>query len=405
MASLAAPPALYGTTTDLISRNAFEIVVWVGLGVCATITTLRMTTRIICFRALFLEDYLILATLAMLIAIAGILQHFLPNIYYTMAVQNGRALPGLDFPTRLTDGLRAGIAVQVLSIVGIWFIKLNFLIFFHRLGRQIRSYQVWWWVAFGVVIACGITSLGIIPYDCSLGDFSHILMVCSTESSLNHIYTVYRVSIAMDVISDAIIICFPIVLVWKSKINLRQKLLLTGVFLLVVFNIIVTIIRGSIFGGIYNNTSSNDRKVLNVSWMLFWFYLEYITALIVACLISFRSLWISRKQQNKSQEAQRQTPEHVAAARQESPKPLSPWGKFQTSLLDTLHTLEGTTVNGDDRAFIQLNFPSSRMRLDFSRWGMNLEEGNHEKSVTSTQASDAYSSRTDLTPTNWEPRN
>jgi hypothetical protein len=66
------------------------------------------------------------------------------------------------------------------------------------------------------------------------------------------------------------------VLVWKSKINLRQKLLLTGVFLLVAFNIIVTIIRGSIFGGVYNSTGS-DRKVLNVSWMLFWFYLEYIT--------------------------------------------------------------------------------------------------------------------------------
>lgn len=58
--------------------------------------------------------------------------------------------------------------------------------------------------------------------------------------------------------------------------SLGQKLLLTSVFLLVAFNIAVTIVRGSIFGGVYKQVNKNDRQVLDTSWAIFWYYIEFM---------------------------------------------------------------------------------------------------------------------------------
>lgn len=121
-----------------------------------------------------------------------------------MHVQNGQAIPGPDFPDRMSAGLRADGAVLILDTVGIWLIKLNFLVFFYRLGHQIKAYLIAWWISLIFVISCLAVLLGIIPYSCSFGALDHIVVECATESSLNYIYTAYRVSISIDVISDAI---------------------------------------------------------------------------------------------------------------------------------------------------------------------------------------------------------
>jgi hypothetical protein len=69
---------------------------------------------------------------------------------------------------------------------------------------------------------------------------------------------------------------FPILIVWNTGLNLRQKLVLSSVFLLVGFTIAVTIVRGSIFGGVYKAVTETDRQVIDSSWMLFWWYIEYV---------------------------------------------------------------------------------------------------------------------------------
>jgi hypothetical protein len=153
---------------------------------------------------MFLEDYLMIIALGVLISIAAILQHFLPDTYHVMAVQNHKELPGLDFPDRLVSAMRTTGITLVSCTIGVWLVKLNFLIFFHRLGYQIRLYFVFWWIALFMVISCGAAIIGIVTYDCLFSNFEHLILVCSAPSSINYIYTVYRVSIAMDVFSDII---------------------------------------------------------------------------------------------------------------------------------------------------------------------------------------------------------
>lgn len=78
--------------------------------------------------------------------------------------------------------------------------------------------------------------------------------------------------------------CFPIFIAWRTKISMRQKLILTAVFLLVGFTIAVTIVRGSIFGGVYKSLEEADGQVINMAWLLFWFIIQYFV-----CMLSFLS--------------------------------------------------------------------------------------------------------------------
>lgn len=74
---------------------------------------------------------------------------------------------------------------------------------------------------------------------------------------------------------QATVIGFPISILWGAGISFGQKIALSGIFALVAFTMIVTIIRGSIFGGAYRPVDGQDMKVMNVSWIWFWFATEF----------------------------------------------------------------------------------------------------------------------------------
>lgn len=144
------------------------------------------------------------AAVAILIAMSAVLQVYLGDLYALLHVQNMLAAPGPDFMNQMTRGLKGDAIVIVLSIVGLWTIKLNFLLFFYRIGYQIKAYLITWWVALVVVMACGVVNLGMVPYDCMLGSTMHITVTCAVESRVQNIYNLYIVSVAIDVLSDLI---------------------------------------------------------------------------------------------------------------------------------------------------------------------------------------------------------
>lgn len=141
---------------------------------------------------------------AVLIAISAVLQTYLGDLYALLHVQNMLALPGPDFMNQMARGLRGDAIAIVLSIIGLWMIKLNFLLFFYRIGYQIKAYLTTWWVALVLVMACGFINLGMVPYDCMLGSMMHITVTCAVESNVQKIYNLYIVSVAIDVLSDLI---------------------------------------------------------------------------------------------------------------------------------------------------------------------------------------------------------
>ncbi|KAM7193329.1 hypothetical protein V8F33_007872 [Rhypophila sp. PSN 637] len=369
--SLPVPSTVFEKTSDqFISEHGFRIVLWIGLALCFTTFSLRSYIRYVCFGKLLAEDYLMVLAFGVLVAIATISLIFLGDIYWMLAVENGKVIPGPDVFDRIGKSLRASGLISVLNMIGIWTIKLNFMLFFYRLGHQIRVYRIFWWIAVVVVMSCGIVALGVVPYRCHFQDVMSAIAECGTSDGLTHVYVTYIVSVAVDALSDFIILCFPIMVLWRTKIGLRQKVVLSSIFSLVGFTIAVTIVRGSIFGGTYKSIYDVDRKVMDTSWLMFWFYIQYITSFIVACLVSFRSLWAHREQQTRDKSEKERLAARARAefyARQHGSSSLknksgksgqnyttgissqaSRWTRFQETVFSTFRDLEGTNVSQDD---------------------------------------------------------
>lgn len=163
------------------------------------LAALRFSIRLVTFRRLFVEDYLMLFSLLNLIALAALFQCFLEDIYTALILRNQPTIPDPDLTEKLISALRTDGIALILNTTGIWTIKLNFLSFFRRFGCQIRSYMVFWWISVILVIAGGIGQLGVVPWRCVFDITEH-----SSNCRSHYIYRVYEATIAIDVISDAI---------------------------------------------------------------------------------------------------------------------------------------------------------------------------------------------------------
>lgn len=71
------------------------------------------------------------------------------------------------------------------------------------------------------------------------------------------------------------VIGFPVFIVWRTRLNLRQKVFLTGIFLLVGFTITVTVLRGVFFAGIGNVPGFHDGRPIDPKWTVFSFFIQY----------------------------------------------------------------------------------------------------------------------------------
>ncbi|KAI1455762.1 hypothetical protein F4805DRAFT_259611 [Annulohypoxylon moriforme] len=236
----------------------------------------RVYIRYACFRRLLLEDYFMFFSLCIYIAIALVGTLYLQIFYDAIHLADGSFTPGPNFMKTTKYSLRAFAATSILTYIGLWLIKLNFLIFFYRLGHQLPKFRIFWWIVLFIVVASGAIQIGIIEYPCMLDDINTILLTCGTRS---HLYKLRRrliVSVTLDILSDILMICFPTSILWTSRVNIHQKLVFSGVFSLTGFAIAVTVVRGV-------SPNINDARGtadVNIS-VFFWLAVEYL-----ACMFS-----------------------------------------------------------------------------------------------------------------------
>lgn len=143
--------------------------------------------------------FLALSTITSIVAILHI---YSSDIYLMSVPPEASDMPIQERVVRLTAAWRADGAAVVLSMFGIWTIKMNFMIFFYRFGHQIKAYAIFWWVAVVVIITCGAVLLGVIPYDCVFRDLVFMRTHCSTTSKLGTVYSFYQATVAVDILCD-----------------------------------------------------------------------------------------------------------------------------------------------------------------------------------------------------------
>lgn len=156
---------------------------------------------------------------------------------------------------------------------------------------------------------------------------------------------------------------------------MRKKLILTAIFSLTLFTVAVTIIRGTINVG---RVATDGSQTQNIAWAWFWLSIEFITAYLTSCLVSFRILFVHNEKLRR-----KNSPQHGEDGAEKGVNmdngdgsnglPPPPARKRRSifhleSLLDTFHDWEGTTRAGSDRGFLNDALPSGRMSVDFMQY-------------------------------------
>ncbi|KJZ71811.1 hypothetical protein HIM_08831 [Hirsutella minnesotensis 3608] len=213
-----------------------------------------------------------LLALCIQLATAILCQLGLERIYVMEEVGNNIRTPPPTFLNDIPIALRYVFITQILMICGLWFVKLNFLIFFYRIFCSAsRLYRYLWWAVCGVTALCLGTFLGLNQYTCLISDVAVILGECTSPSTIRLEWIQVQTTSAVDAFNDALIMIFPVAILWRVKISIKKKLYLSFLFLLSLFTMAMAIIRGTIS---YGRIATDYSQSQNISWLWFWLQME-----------------------------------------------------------------------------------------------------------------------------------
>ncbi|KAK0721778.1 hypothetical protein B0T26DRAFT_739211 [Lasiosphaeria miniovina] len=213
--------------------------------------------------------------LVVYIPVPVVWQLYLQSLFNIAHAADGTYIPGLTFLQDSEHALWALGASSILVIIGLWLIKTNFLVLFHRLGSNIPKYLWAWWACSFLVMACGIVALGLNEYECMFGRAQDIVQRCMTLEKRARMFYQGVAAAVLDAFSDLLLIIFPSWVLWNTRFSIRQKIVFSAVFALVGLTISMAVIRGST-----SRSNIDDpkvaRKQVNIAW-IFWFAVEYLT--------------------------------------------------------------------------------------------------------------------------------
>jgi hypothetical protein len=152
---------------------------------------------------------------------------------------------------------------------------------------------------------------------------------------------------------------------------MRKKLALTFVFSLVWVTIAISIVRGTVFHEQYSMAASGEAvqgQSATATW--FWFHAELSVAFLIACIVSFRSLFVQRAEKESAlRRGQRQREAAYRSAIRRGRGWRAKWQQLNESVLDKCRTLEdwqGNDINTPhDNGNGLPTVPSGLMSVDF----------------------------------------
>ncbi|MCJ1283686.1 hypothetical protein MMC26_003017 [Xylographa opegraphella] len=157
-----------------------------------------------------------------------------------------------------------------------WFVivpvKIAYLFFFRRLISRLRDLNIWWWCVIVFTVTAGLA--------------------CVAASWLTCPYFTATGVLFLDIVTDILVVSFPIALLWRVRIALRQKIGLAMSLCLSLVMVITAITRIS---GIKLEGGNID-----IVWLAFWQQQECSIAVIMVSVSAFRSFFVVSASKNAS---------------------------------------------------------------------------------------------------------
>ncbi|KAK4185626.1 hypothetical protein QBC35DRAFT_454074 [Podospora australis] len=300
MSSVDDPPTipLLNTARQLISVEGFNAIVWLGFALCVFAYSGRVSIRYVTTKTLILEDYLMLLALVILLIVSVLCQLHMDSLYLMEGLANGTALIDENFSLdKIVTAIHIMGIGNILYHVGLYLIKLNMLLFFRKLGSKVPGFGWFWWGVVAFTVAGLVVWLAMVPYACLFGTMEYMMAGHCVKPEAVRLQNIpILVWTIFDSLSIILITLLPISIIWRVRLTLRKRFMLSALFLMSLLTLAVIVIRGTAFRDTYTSTTTH----MNLTWIWFWTMLEFNVAFIVSCLISFRTLFTHRRKQHNS---------------------------------------------------------------------------------------------------------
>ncbi|OQD83359.1 hypothetical protein PENANT_c017G11431 [Penicillium antarcticum] len=236
---------------------------------------LRFISRYVSRAGLWWDDYTIAAALAFNWSLA--ILRWVQIAFYDYG-RHSQYIPSED----MENFLKSFLAVQIVYFTNAVFTKASLLLLFHRIFGVVKGFRWALWISGALVIAyfiaCTITAITCCSPVAKFWDPSLPGHCIDTVAF-------FRWNGVANMLLDFLILCLPLPMAWRVKTTIRQKWVLTGLFMLGGFVCVVSILRVTSF----KLSDMNDPTYTSVDPSI-WSSVEQSLGIICACLPTLRPL-------------------------------------------------------------------------------------------------------------------
>ncbi|EKV21494.1 efflux pump antibiotic resistance protein [Penicillium digitatum] len=287
-----------------VPESVFLGVLWALTGLSFMSVVFRLYAQVTSFRRLFIDDLLVFLAWVIILTAAVIWQVKGRVLYELYAISAGTKPFNLEFLPKYNTFMRYNAPFQILFYSALFCVKFSFMALFYRISAKVKSLRIWWFMVFFCTASVYIASVADVEYKCSFGGLEYLMTQCPQPYHIHYENRMFWANCAGDVITDLMILSIPFLVLWKTRISLRKKLIMLSIFSATIFIMVTAVLRVAV--------GMNYERQMNIDWLCFWSFIEVDVAIIVSCVASLRQLFVvSQNQSSYARATYRNTDEHI----------------------------------------------------------------------------------------------
>ncbi|KAL8695599.1 MAG: hypothetical protein Q9224_003310 [Gallowayella concinna] len=256
---------------NFLSAQHLKDLAYCMITLATSFTAVRLGIRAWKRRFWLIEDILVCLAWACFTAMAIGYICVTDAVYRVSEVGTGRKPPYPELKDDFIYLVKIFFPNTLLLWTTLWLVKFALLLHCRRLIDRRPNYIIIWRLIMGLT--------GIFYIGCQ----------CQTERDARASVISLFYSFAVDIVTDLMIMIFPLRILWNLQLNLIRKISIMAIFGVGLVCIITSIIR------VAQIHSKAQSKQPSPSWLIVWAIIEASIAVVVACLPTFGLLLPTRK--------------------------------------------------------------------------------------------------------------
>ncbi|KAF2477223.1 uncharacterized protein BDR25DRAFT_300235 [Lindgomyces ingoldianus] len=271
-----------------IHKPAFTVVAGVFFALATLLTLSRCLLRLHLRRTIFLDDILVIFGACCLAVATGVLYYCVDDLFLLEAFTFDPLVAATATPAdtiALVSTTKWTYIFVDFTWTAIFAVKFSFLVFFKTLITGVSRRLNWYfWGVVGVTaVTWGFEFVEPFVYCPHFG--MDAAVKCSGETQYIRHVTLTSIVIALDIITDLLIVSIPITILNMTQLKRSQKAGIAVFLCLSTVMIVMALIR---IAGI-----QPAKRQLDTNWGTFWLHFEGCIAICMGSITAFRGIFAS----------------------------------------------------------------------------------------------------------------